>query len=125
MRIGELAARTGVSVRSLRYYEERGLLSARRNDGGRREYASDAVDRVILIQYFFAAGLNSATVVTMMPCAQSGTTTPAMLDALRARREEIDRCAREMATARDLVDDLIEQAVERRVEPASATPGET
>lgn len=116
MRIGELAARTGVSVRSLRYYEERGLLSARRTDGGRREYGADAVDRVILIQYFFAAGLNSATVATMMPCAHSGTTTLAMLDALRARREEIDRCAREMATARDLVDDLIEQAIERQVE---------
>lgn len=113
MKIGELSACTGVSVRSLRYYEERGLLSARRTAGGRREYEADSVDRVILIQYFFAAGLNSATVATMMPCAHSGTTTPTMLEALRARREEVDRRARELATARDLVDDLIQQAIER------------
>jgi len=125
MRIGELAACTGVSVRSLRYYEERGLLASRRTSGGRREYDADAVDRVILIQYFFAAGLNSATVATMMPCAHSGTTTPAMLDALRARRKEIDRRARELAGTRDLVDDLIAQAVERLSIREPATSAQT
>ncbi|MGO2519368.1 MAG: MerR family transcriptional regulator [Microbacterium sp.] len=110
VKIGELAGRTGVSVRSLRYYEERGLLSAVRTAGGRRAYEADAVDRVILIQYFFAAGLNSATIATMLPCATSRTTTAEMLDALRARREHIDRRARELAASRDLVDDLITQA---------------
>jgi DNA-binding transcriptional MerR regulator len=50
MRIGELAARTGVSERSLRYYEEQGLLVANRTSGGQRRYPDAAVDRVIRIQ---------------------------------------------------------------------------
>ena len=39
MKIGELAARTGVSIRSLRYYEQQGLLMPVRNENGYREYS--------------------------------------------------------------------------------------
>lgn len=38
MRIGEVAAATGVSVRSLRYYEEQELLEAERSSGGHRNW---------------------------------------------------------------------------------------
>ena len=38
MRIGELARKAGTSSRSLRYYEEQGLLSARRTANGHRDY---------------------------------------------------------------------------------------
>ena len=43
MRIGELARRTGVSVRSLRYYETQGLLRSDRTPGGHREYAEAGI----------------------------------------------------------------------------------
>ncbi|MBI0380775.1 MerR family DNA-binding transcriptional regulator, partial [Streptomyces albiflaviniger] len=59
MRIGELARRTGVSERSLRYYEQQGLMTAERTPGGHREYGEGAVDRVIRIQELYAAGLCS------------------------------------------------------------------
>lgn len=59
MRIGELSARTGVSIRSLRYYDDQGLLPAERTSGGHRAYPEAAIDRVIRIQELFAAGLNS------------------------------------------------------------------
>ena len=50
MRIGELAARSGVSVSTLRYYEKRGLLSASRRTAGRyREYADSDLDRVEVV----------------------------------------------------------------------------
>lgn len=68
MRIGELAQRTGVSVRSLRYYEEQGLLTAGRTPGGQREYAEGAVARVRRIQELFGAGMNSSTVKQVLPC---------------------------------------------------------
>ena len=45
MRIGELARRTGVSERSLRYYEQQALLAADRTPGGQRDYPEQAVDR--------------------------------------------------------------------------------
>ena len=38
MRIGDLSAATGASARSLRYYEEQGLLSSERGAGGQRHY---------------------------------------------------------------------------------------
>jgi len=38
MRIGELATRTGVPTRMLRYYEEQGLITPRRLANGYREY---------------------------------------------------------------------------------------
>lgn len=39
MRIGELSKYTGVSPRSLRYYEEQGLLTSSRSDAGQRHYS--------------------------------------------------------------------------------------
>ena len=41
MRIGELAQRAGTTTRTLRYYESRGLLSARRTVNGYRTYDED------------------------------------------------------------------------------------
>src|SRR5919201_5519207 len=68
MRIGELARRTGVSERSLRYYEQQGLLAADRTPGGQRDYPEQAVDRVIRIQELFAAGLHSKKIAQLLPC---------------------------------------------------------
>ncbi|SRR5690625_1368036 len=46
MKIGELARRTGVAPRLLRYYEQQGLLTASRAANGYREYTEDDVARV-------------------------------------------------------------------------------
>ncbi|EFH81283.1 MerR family transcriptional regulator [Ktedonobacter racemifer] len=59
MQISELASRTGVSLRSLRYYEAKGLLSAQRLENGYRSYGEEDVDRVHLIQQFLNMGLTT------------------------------------------------------------------
>lgn len=57
LRIGALAAAAGVGVQTLRYYERRGLLKAKgRTTGGYREYATDAVRRVVFIRRAQAMG---------------------------------------------------------------------
>lgn len=86
MRIGELAARSGVSARSLRYYEQHGLLSPRRNRAGHRTYVASDVDRVVEIQELFAAGFCSAGVREVLP----GVLDPASGDLTRlsARMQE-------------------------------------
>ncbi|WP_033342049.1 MerR family transcriptional regulator [Catenuloplanes japonicus] len=71
MRIGDLSARTGVSTRSLRYYEEQGLLTSARSGGGHRHYTEDEVERVRYIQRLFAAGLSSQTIAALLPCVES------------------------------------------------------
>jgi DNA-binding transcriptional MerR regulator len=71
MRIGELAERTGVSVRSLRYYEEQGLLASERSPGGHRHYGQSQVERVEYLQRLYSAGLSSQTILSVLPCLET------------------------------------------------------
>jgi len=118
MRIGELARRTGVSRRSLRYYEEQGLLASDRTSGGQREYSEQAVDRVIRIQELYAAGLHSRTISSLLPCMRdadggpSSQATPRLLAQLSAERDRIEQAMRELATSREILDGVIEAASE-------------
>lgn len=47
--IGDVAARTGLSVSAIRFYEERGLIVAGRNAGGRRVFARADIRRLSFI----------------------------------------------------------------------------
>lgn len=113
MRIGELAQRTGVSERSLRYYEQQGLLVSSRTPGGQRDYTEQAVDRVIHIQELFAAGLPSRTIVGLLPCMRDHDGGPAphatgrLVDELTAERERLDRTIRELTGSRAVLDGVI------------------
>ncbi|MCZ2815717.1 MerR family transcriptional regulator [Modestobacter sp. VKM Ac-2984] len=107
MRIGEVAAAAGVSVRALRYYEEQGLLEAERTPSGQRRYAEDAVGRVHFVQQLYAAGLTSKDVLELLPCVHTGVATPAMLARLVEQRDGIDRQLAELAQARERLDEII------------------
>ena len=110
MRIGEVAERAGVSPRALRYYEEQGLLSAQRSPGGQRTYPVSAIERVRLIQTFFAAGLASRTVLQLLPCVDSGTGSPEALELLAEERRRISETVADLHAARDALDELIVNA---------------
>lgn len=110
MRVGELAARTGVSVRALRYYEEQNLLSAERSPSGQRHYPESAVDRVQLIQQLYAAGLSSKTIVELLPCVIDGRATPTLLKRLAAEREHVDQRITDLLRTRDRLDSVITAA---------------
>ena len=118
MRIGELAARTGVSERSLRYYEEQGLLVSTRTSGGQRQYPEMAVDRVIRIQELYAAGLTSKKIFQILPCMRdadggpSEIATPQLVSDLTEERERIDRMISDLIRSRDVLDDVIETAAD-------------
>ncbi|MDQ1050382.1 MerR family transcriptional regulator [Streptomyces sp. V4I2] len=111
MRIGELAKRSGVSVRALRYYEEQRLLDADRTSGGQRDYADGAVDRVRLIQQLYAAGLSSKTIVELLPCVDTGKATESMLDRLLTERDSIGVRMDELARAKAKLDRVIEHVM--------------
>ncbi|MDF0371686.1 MULTISPECIES: MerR family transcriptional regulator [Streptomyces] len=116
MRIGELARRTGVSERSLRYYEAQGILKADRTPGGHRDYPDHAVDRVIRIQEFYAAGLCSSKIAELLPCVRdadggpSAIATPRLVDDLTLERDRIDRRIDELRRSREVLDDVITTA---------------
>lgn len=107
MRIGEVAAQAGVSVRALRYYEEQGLLVADRSASGQRRYPPEAVDRVRFIQNLYAAGLASKAVVRILPCMEDGVLTDEMHERLLAERARVQEQLDELTTTRDKLDDVI------------------
>ncbi|MGI5285537.1 MerR family transcriptional regulator [Nonomuraea polychroma] len=75
MRIGELAERTGVSTRSLRYYEQHGLLKARRGSNGYRQYTEDDVKLVSEIRALLAVGFTLEDTRPFVDCLRSGHST--------------------------------------------------
>ncbi|MFF8499707.1 MerR family transcriptional regulator [Streptomyces anulatus] len=70
VRIGELSRRAGVSIRSLRYYEEQNLLHPTRQPSGYRVYDDGDVVRVQRIQALLAAGLSTRKIEHILPCLQ-------------------------------------------------------
>jgi DNA-binding transcriptional MerR regulator len=107
VRIGDLAAKTGASVRSLRYYEQQGLLTAGRSSSGQRHYHDGAVDRVRLIQQLYGAGLSSKTIAELLPCVVDGRATPELLARLADQRDRIDRQIADLTDTRNRLDSVI------------------
>ncbi len=84
MRIGEVSRRSGVSARSLRYYEQHGLISARRESNGYREYDDSTVERAEIIQMLFGMDFPREVVVSVLAC-----TGEAPADAHEALAEQL------------------------------------
>jgi len=119
MRIGELAAEAGVSVRSLRYYEEQALLTSERSESGQRLYQPADVQRVRLIQQLYAAGLPSKTLRELMPCIEAPVQQYAtqLLERLTEERDRIGAQITQLSDTRDRLD-----AVIGRVDATEAAP---
>ncbi|MFI2363232.1 MerR family transcriptional regulator [Promicromonospora sp. NPDC019610] len=84
MKIGELATRTGVTTRLIRYYEQQDLLEADRAANGYRTYTEAHVERVSRV-----AGLVQAGIPTRL--------VKILLDAEDAAEREDPTCPREVA----------------------------
>ncbi|MEU0159163.1 MerR family transcriptional regulator [Streptomyces sp. NPDC006261] len=112
MFIGELASRTGVSTRSLRYYEEQGLLRPQRRASGYREFAEPDVAAVRRIRILLAAGLNTDLIREVLPCmADEGAilapTCEEMAQDLRHERERMSSAIQELQAAHAMLSSII------------------
>lgn len=105
MRIGELSARTGVSARSLRYYEQQGLLISERSANTYRDYEPDAVQVVETIQDLLAAGLATAVIREILPCTGGdlgcSDACPDLIARVVEIREALERQAERVAAQKD------------------------
>lgn len=109
MRIGDLAAATGASARSLRYYEDQGLLGSSRSGGGQRHYPGSAVERVTLIRSLLAAGLSTGTISEVLPCiTQEATRTEFLADRLRAELAKVDSQIQHLHRTREVLAGLVD-----------------
>lgn len=92
MKIGELAARTGVSVRSLRYYEQQGLLKPVRDESGYRDYSIFAEEQVRTIQLYLNLGLTTEQIAGFLHCVMKNKEAfcTEVFPIFRQKIEEID-----------------------------------
>ncbi|WP_028612555.1 MerR family transcriptional regulator [Paenibacillus harenae] len=65
MRISELSKLTNVSIRSIRHYDNKGLLLAERLENDYRDFNESAVERVKAIQLYLKLGLTIEEIGTL------------------------------------------------------------
>jgi DNA-binding transcriptional MerR regulator len=77
LQIGEVAERVGLSLRTVRYYEEQGLLEPEsRSPGGFRLYSEDQVDRLALIKQMKPLGFTVQEMRELLDARDSLRTAP-------------------------------------------------
>lgn len=105
MRIGELARKAGTSTRSLRYYEEQGLLSARRSANGHREYDESDLRLVREIRGLLTIGFALEETRPFVECLrsghESGDACPASVEVYRRKLAEVEDYLARLTGIRD------------------------
>jgi len=98
MRIGELARRTATTAKTIRFYEQAGLLPApARTEAGYRDYGPEALDRLDFVRRAQSAGLSLREIRQVLaiadrgdaPCEHVVSILQARLDRVRAALAEL------------------------------------
>lgn len=106
MLIGELAARSGLSHDTLRYYERAGLIAARRGANGYRRYPAEAETRLALVRLAQGLGFSLAEIREVLrlmdqagelPAEQVQALLQAKLAEMDARLTELQRLRQDVA----------------------------
>jgi DNA-binding transcriptional MerR regulator len=107
MRIGELSRRAGASPRSIRYYERQGLLLARRQPNGYRDYDEADLRLVREIRSLLVSGFDLEEIRPFVDCLHAGIQArracPGGIDVYRRKLEELEARIRELQNLRDRV----------------------
>lgn len=107
--VGEVAARSGVAVSALHFYEARGLIRSERTRGNQRRYASDVLRRVALIRIAQEVGISLADIgeaLARLPDSR----TPTRRDwtgLSKSWRADLDHRILQLQALRDGLDDCI------------------
>jgi MerR family copper efflux transcriptional regulator len=122
MQIGEVATRTELSLRSLRHWEEVGLLTpSGRTDGGFRLYTESDVDKILVIRRMKPLGFSLDEMRAVMADLEVLDDAAADEPALRAARVRLGLVSEEAAERRqrlvrqlDMADEFIGLLAARR-----------
>ncbi len=96
LKIGDFAKIAGTNLRTLRYYEELGLLTpAQRSQGGFRYYRQTDLNRLNMIRDLQELGLHLDRIRELMSTRESAEDRVAFLRRVRAALDEQDRLLRE------------------------------
>ena len=101
--MGELAERTALSLRTIRHYDEVGLLHpSARTDGGFRVYSEDDYDRLLLIRQARSLGFGLEEIAEMLAVLTSRTDAPRAVTSADLEPILREAMARREALASDL-----------------------
>ena len=104
MRIGEVAKKAGASVRSIRHYEQAGLIRALRGSNGYRDFGADAVLTVRRIARMIRLGFGTAEIATFLNCIVDDpaevTACESVAAAHREKLAEIERLIADLEARR-------------------------
>ncbi|GAA0477239.1 putative thiol-specific antioxidant related protein/Peroxidoxin BcpB [Paractinoplanes deccanensis] len=124
MRVGELARRTGTTVRALRYYEAAGLVVPRRLSNGYREYEPVAVRQVAQIRELMALGLSvEETRPFVESIANGDDVCAAAIATFRSTVTSLQRRIGELTAQREALDARIDAAARQVVTGGPAEGG--
>ncbi|NGO74546.1 heavy metal-responsive transcriptional regulator [Streptomyces sp. YC504] len=107
MRIGDLAARSGLTTKTIRFYEQAGLLpEPPRTAGGYRDYSDEAAARLAFVREAQSAGLTLAEIRSLLtlldsgqvPCAQVTRLIDEHLAEIEERLRELRQTRRTLRT---------------------------
>ena len=117
-RIGELAAKVGMTERTIRYYEELGLLeSVKRLEGGTRIYTDDDVRRLKFVRKLKVLGLSLQEMHELegMYTRQRSNRTvlPRLIELLDAHLQTVDGRIAELGGLRDEIRSYREHVAQR------------
>ncbi|WP_068164140.1 MerR family transcriptional regulator [Rhodococcus phenolicus] len=85
--ISVAAELAGVGIQTLRLYEQHGLLTPARSDGGTRRYSGDDLARLERITRLSGQGVNLAGIARILELEDANTALTAERDRLRKRHE--------------------------------------
>lgn len=122
MLIGEVADRSGVPAKTLRYYEDIGVLPAPgRTASGYRDYGDETLDRLGFITAAKAAGLTLAEIRDVIGLRNDGVAPCSHVAALLD--EKADAVTRQIDELQILLKDLNRlRRRARRLDPAACDP---
>ena len=120
--ISEVAGRSGVTAKTLRYYEEVGLVDPpARSAAGYRSYDDNVLDRIRFIRSAQALGLSLGEIRSIVALRDRGETPCGrVLELLRDRSAEIDRTIRELRSLKADLNQLVDRA--QHLDPAACDP---
>src|SRR3954454_944279 len=118
MLIGELAERTGTSTRTLRYYEQHGLVRAQRDGNGYRRYDDAELRAVHEIRALLAVGFGLDDIRPFVACLRAGNATGHVCSdsvaVMRRKLAEVETYLDQLAGVRDRLRGQLAKAIEER-----------
>jgi DNA-binding transcriptional MerR regulator len=117
MKIGELARRGGTTAKTIRFYEQAGLLPApARTNAGYRDYGPESLDRLEFVRRAQSAGLSLREVRQVLAIADRGDTPcEHVVEILQARLDQVRSTLAELSSLQTHLAALVDHA--RTAEP--------